>query len=61
LGQEGRGNREVKKIHNEGFNDLYSSPNIILVIKQRKKNGIGGECSTYGEMRGAYRVLVEEP
>jgi hypothetical protein len=24
---------EWRKLHNEEFNDLYSSPNIILVIK----------------------------
>jgi hypothetical protein len=27
------------------------------VIRSRRK--IGGACSTYGERRGAYRVLVE--
>ena len=25
-----------------------------------EKNEMGGACSTYGEMRGVYRVLVEE-
>jgi len=28
--------REWKKLHNEGLNDLYSSPNIIRVIKSRR-------------------------
>jgi hypothetical protein len=25
-----------KKLHNEEFNDLYSSPNIVQVIKSRR-------------------------
>jgi hypothetical protein len=28
---------------------------------QIKKTDMGGECSTHGESRGAYRVLVEKP
>ena len=28
--------RERRKLHNEELNDLYSSPNIIRVIKSRK-------------------------
>ena len=27
--------REWRKLHNEEFNDLYSSPNIVRVIKSR--------------------------
>jgi hypothetical protein len=38
---------------NEKFNDLHCSPNIIRVIKSRKK--WAWACSTYGERRGAYR------
>jgi hypothetical protein len=26
-----------------------------------EKNEVGGECSTYGESRGVYRVLVGKP
>jgi len=40
---------EWRKVHNEEFNDLYCSPN---------RNEIGGNCSTYGEKRGAFRILV---
>jgi hypothetical protein len=28
---------------------------------QLEKNGMGGECSTYGEKSGAYRILVGRP
>jgi hypothetical protein len=28
--------REWRKLHNEEFNDLYSSPNIVRVIKSRR-------------------------
>ena len=38
---------EWKKLHNEELNDLYSSPNIVQVIKSRK-NYMGMACSTYG-------------
>ena len=31
---------EMRKLHNEELNDLYSSPSIVLVIKSRR---IGGE------------------
>jgi hypothetical protein len=27
---------EWRKLHNEGLNDLHSSPNIVRVIKSRK-------------------------
>jgi len=28
---------EWRKLHNEGLNDLYSSPNIVRVIKSRRR------------------------
>ena len=38
---------ECRKIHNEEINDLYCSPNIVLVIKSRRMR-VGGSCSTCG-------------
>ena len=46
---------EWKRLDNEELNDLYSSPNTIRVTKKKE---MGGTCSTYGERRSAYRVLV---
>jgi len=36
---------EWRKLHNEERNDLYCSPNIVLVIKSRRE--MGGTCSAY--------------
>jgi len=38
---------EWRKLHNEELNDLYSSSNIVRVIKI-EKNEMGGACGTYG-------------
>jgi hypothetical protein len=32
---------EMRRLHNEELNDLYSSPNIIRVIKSRRMRGAG--------------------
>ena len=37
---------EWRKLHSEELNDLYSSPNIVRVIKLRRM--MGGTCSAYG-------------
>jgi len=48
---------EWRKLHNEKLNDLYSPPNVILVIKLRRMRWAGHvEC--IGERRSVYRVLV---
>jgi len=52
--------REWRKLRNEGLNDLYSSPNIVRVIKSRKM-GWAGHVARMGERRGVYRVLVGKP
>jgi hypothetical protein len=48
--------REWRKLHNEELNDLYSSPNIIWMIKKRRMSW-AGHVAHMGE-RGIYRVLV---
>jgi hypothetical protein len=45
--------REWRKLHNEELHDLYPSPSIIRIIKSRRIR-----CSTNGEKRNAYRLLV---
>ena len=48
---------EWRKLHNEELNDLYSSPNIVRVIKSRRMKW-AGHVARMGERRGVYRVLV---
>jgi hypothetical protein len=51
---------EWRRLHNEELNDLYSSPNIIRVIKSRRKRW-AGHVARMGEGRGAYRIFVGRP
>jgi hypothetical protein len=51
---------EWRRLHNEELNDLYSSPNIVRVIKSRRMRW-AGNVARMGEERGAYRVLVGKP
>jgi hypothetical protein len=51
---------EWRRLHNEELNDLYSSPNIIQVIKSRRMRWVG-HVARMGERRGAYRILVGRP
>jgi len=45
---------------NEELNDLYSSPNIVGVIKSRRMRW-AGHVARMGEERVVYRVLVGKP
>ena len=45
-----------RRLHNEEINDLYSSPNIVGVIKWRMR--WAGRVLRMGEERRVYRVLV---
>ena len=51
---------ECRRIHNEEFYDLYSSPNIIWATKLRRMRW-AGHVARLGDRRGAYRVLVGIP
>jgi len=51
---------ERRNLHNEELNDLYSSPNVIQVIKSRRTRLVG-HVACMGDRRGAYRVLVGKP
>jgi hypothetical protein len=45
-----------RKLHNEGLHNLYSSPNIIRMIKSREMRW-AGHVARMGETRNAYRIL----
>jgi hypothetical protein len=49
-----------RKLHNDELHDLYSSSNIVRVIKSRKMRWVG-HVARMVEGRGAYRVLVGRP
>jgi hypothetical protein len=49
-----------RKFHNDELHNLYSSPNIIRVIKSRRMRW-AGHVAHMGEGRGIYRVLVGRP
>jgi len=51
---------EWKKLHNEELNDLYSSTDLIRVIKSRRMRW-EWHVTRMGERRGAYRGLVGKP
>ena len=51
---------EWRRLQNEELNDLYSSPNIVRVIKSRRMR-LDGHVALMGEERGVYRVLVGKP
>ena len=51
---------EWRRLHNEELNDLYSSHNIVRVIKSRRMRW-AGHVARMDEERGVYRVLVGKP
>jgi len=51
---------EWRKVHHEDLTDLYSSLNIIWVIKSRRIRW-ARHVACMVERRCAYRVLVEKP
>jgi hypothetical protein len=49
-----------RKLHNDGPHNLYSSPNIIRVIKSRRMRW-EGHVTRMGKGRVVYRILVGRP
>jgi hypothetical protein len=49
-----------RKLHNDELHNLYSSPNIVRVIKSRGMRW-AGHVVRMGDGRGVYRVLVGRP
>jgi hypothetical protein len=50
----------VEKLHSDELHSLYSSPNIIRVLKSGRMRW-AGHVARMGEGRGVYRVLVGRP
>jgi hypothetical protein len=51
---------EWKKLHSEELHNLYSSPNIIRMIKSKRMR-LAGYVARMGATRNAYRILVGKP
>jgi hypothetical protein len=57
FGHETEEERSWRKLHNDKPHSLYSSPDIVRVIKSRRMRWVG-HVAHMGEGRGVYRVLV---
>ena len=51
---------EWRRLHYEELNDLYTSPNIVRVIRSRRMRW-AGHVARIGEERGVHKVLVGKP
>jgi hypothetical protein len=49
-----------RKLHNEELHNLYSSPNIIRMIKSRRMKWTG-HVARVGKTRNSYRILAGKP
>jgi hypothetical protein len=49
-----------RRLYNEELHDLYTSPNIIRVIKSKRMSWVE-HVARMGEMRNAYNVLGGKP
>jgi hypothetical protein len=49
-----------RKLHDDELHDLYSSPNIVRVIKSRRMRW-AGHVARMGDGRGVYGALVGRP
>jgi hypothetical protein len=60
FGLKREGDGSWRKLHNDELHNLYSSPNIVMVIKSRRMRW-AGHVARMGEGRGVYGVLVGRP
>jgi hypothetical protein len=51
---------EWRKLYNGEINDLYSTPNIVRVIKSRKMR-LAGHVVRMGNRRGVFSILAGKP
>jgi len=51
---------EWRRPHNKELYNLYSTPNIIWVIKSRRMSWMG-QAEHMGKRRGTYQVLERKP
>ena len=51
---------ERRKLHNEELNGLYSLPNIVRVVKSRRKRW-AAHMARLGKGRDVHRVLMGKP
>jgi hypothetical protein len=49
-----------RRLHNEELHNLYTSPNIIRVIKSRRMRWMGN-ATRMGDIRNVYKNLVTKP
>jgi hypothetical protein len=52
--------RKRRKLHNEDLRNLYSSLNVIKIIKSRRMRWAGHEARI-GENRNPYKLFVRKP
>jgi hypothetical protein len=50
----------IIKLHNQELHNLYSSPNIIRIIKSRRMK-LAGHVARMGAKMNEYRTLVGKP
>jgi len=60
MGRKDKVTGEWRRLHNKELNDLYSSPNIVRVIKSKRMRW-AGHVVRMGDERGVCRVLVGKP
>jgi hypothetical protein len=49
-----------RRLHNEELHNLYTSPDIIRVIKSRRMRWVD-HAVRMGDMRNTYKILIGKP